>query len=120
MISDLSNFQTSKRKSTSGIRSKIDLSRVLLLVPAYALLKGYARPSKHIERTPNSEIDSAMTKPFDKIEILQISSTTSISHRYAAPLGKLLYQLLVNTLLEAFIICGMYQELGTVWLQRLN
>jgi len=47
-------------------------------------------------------------------QILEISSTSGICDWYTTPLSKFFYQLLIDTLLEPFIIRSMDQKLGAV------
>jgi hypothetical protein len=51
------------------------------------------------------------------VQILEVSSTTSICDWYGAPLSKLLNQLLIDPFLKAFVIRRVYQKLGAVWLK---
>lgn len=59
--------------STSHIRrdrSNILSRRHLLLIPFYTILKGHTGASKDIERTSDSEINSAIAQLLDVIQVL--------------------------------------------------
>jgi hypothetical protein len=73
-------------------------------VPLDAFLKRHTGSTEDIERAPNRKINMSLTQPLDIIQILKIPSATSIGNWYVAPLCQLLYQLLINALLETFVI----------------
>jgi hypothetical protein len=56
----------------------------------------------------------------DMVQILQISSPSSIGDRNTTPLRQLLNELLVDAFLEALIVRCVDQKFGTIRLERFD
>jgi hypothetical protein len=56
----------------------------------------------------------------DMVQILEISSPSSICDRNTTPLRQLLNELLVDTFLEALIVRCVDQKFGTIRLERFD
>lgn len=90
----------------------------MCLVPLNTLIKGHPGTTKDVQSTPNSQVHLALAAHVYLLQILQMTSTTSIGDGYRAPLGQFGHQVLINTLLQALHISRMNQELGTVRFQE--
>jgi hypothetical protein len=92
----------------------------LLSIPYNTFLKFHSVSTKDIQRTANCQIDTAIAQVLDMVQILEISSATSVCDWYAAPLRQFLHQLLINTFLQTLVICRVNQEFGAVWFEGFD
>jgi len=88
------------------------------LIPFYALIKGNTRPSKYIQSATNSKIDLSLTADMDLLKVLEMPRTSRVCNRNCTPFSQLSDQIFVNTLLQAFHICRVDEELGAVRFQE--
>lgn len=92
----------------------------MLGVPCNAVSKLYAATTKDVQRASNRQVDLAVAELFDRVEILEASTSTRIRHRNGAPLGKLADEFVVNSLLQTLIVGGVDQEFAAERLQERN
>lgn len=93
------------------MKSSSILGCQLLFVPLYTLVEGDSRSAKHVEGTSYSEINATVAQLLHMVQVLEVTSTTSICHWYTAPLSQLFNQLFVNSFLKTFVVGCMDQEL---------
>ena len=92
----------------------------MLLIPLETFLECNSRSTKDIQRTTNRKVNTAVAQMLDMVQILQISSPSSIGDRNTTPLRQLLNELLVDAFLETLIVRCVDQKFGTIRLERFD
>ena len=87
---------------------------LLFLVPARTLLEVATRAPKNIQRTPNRQIDLSVTQLLHQRKVVDVPSSSCVSHRDAAPLGQLADELVVDAALETLDIGCVDEKLSAV------
>lgn len=80
------------------------VSLLMRLIPLNALVKRHSGATEDIQSTANSQVDFALAASVHLLQVLKMTSSTSIGNGDGAPFGQFRHQLLINTLLKAFHI----------------
>lgn len=94
------------------------MTLLLLGIPRNTVLKLHRTTTKNIKCTSNGQINLAIAKLLDRVQVFQAPAAAGIRHWDAAPRGQLLHELVVDTLLETLIIGGVDEEFGAVRLKE--
>jgi len=84
------------------------------VIPLDTVRKRDPATTKHVQRTPDGQIDLATAELLDQVQVLQMSSSARVRHGNAAPLGQPRHELVVDTLLQAFVVGGVDEEFRAV------
>lgn len=98
---------------------ELSLLRLLLLVPLDALLQLDAVAPETVQRAADGQVHLAVADPLDRLEIVEVPAPAGVRDGDGGPRGQLRHELLVDALLQAFVVGGVDEELGAVRLQLL-
>lgn len=90
----------------------------MCLVPLNALIECHSRATEDIQSAPNGQVNLSFAASVHFLQVLQMTSATSVGDGYRAPIGQFGYELLVNALLQSLHVCRVNQELRAVWFQE--